>query len=268
MHPIERLRFIARADDESAAALAAEAAWTLGELGCDDPAAVVTASKRLLERQPACGPLWWVCAGLVGAPDPFETAGSLAEQLLSDRVADELAVAIRASFPDTDVICALPPLEVVRTALERRGTHALGVIAPYRRLRGEFRLLREMAGEVTGHEPGEAATVLAEASVLLVEPVLASTSGVVLEPWCVDVLEAAGLEGVPVWAVLPTGRVVDPSVAEAALALSSGEMSTVSPDVVTSAISSTGEGTYEEAVSAHAAPLPPELARWLRQLAR
>ena len=57
MHPIERLRWIARAEDEPAASLGSEAAWTLAELAEQEPNALLTACRRLLDRHPACGPL-------------------------------------------------------------------------------------------------------------------------------------------------------------------------------------------------------------------
>src|ERR1700689_4842391 len=104
MHPIERLRWIAGAEDEPAASLASEAAWTLGELARDEPTAVLTASRRLLDRHPACGPLWWVCAKLAGADDAVEVARGAAVELCSDSTPDRIAAALRASFAASDVL--------------------------------------------------------------------------------------------------------------------------------------------------------------------
>ena len=59
--------------------LAAEAAWTLAELAEAEPAALLTACRRLLERHPDCGPLWWTAARLVSADDALEE-GRLAGQ--------------------------------------------------------------------------------------------------------------------------------------------------------------------------------------------
>lgn len=266
MHPIERLRFIARAVDESAVALAAEAAWTLGELGSEDPAAVVTASKRLLERQPSCGPLWWVCAGVIRAADATEAAHQLADELFSDPVPDELGRALRATCASSDAVSALPPLDTLRAALERH-PHEVRVIAPYRRLRSELRLLAGARGDVGGYDPSDAAAALTGSVVLLVEPALASARGLMLERWGAGVIATAIRHEVPVWAVLPTGRVVDSSVAEAARRLSSGEMTEVAAEDVTAAVSSAGGlSSFAGAISANASPPPPELARWLRQV--
>ena len=56
MHPIERLRWIARAEDEPAASLGSEAAWTLAELAEQEPTALLTACRRLLDRHPSLRP--------------------------------------------------------------------------------------------------------------------------------------------------------------------------------------------------------------------
>ncbi|MGH9295606.1 MAG: hypothetical protein ACRD0B_09770, partial [Acidimicrobiales bacterium] len=69
MHPIERLRYIARVQGESGPTIAIEAAWTLAELATIEPSALVTACRRLIEHHPECGPLWWVSAHLVVADD-------------------------------------------------------------------------------------------------------------------------------------------------------------------------------------------------------
>lgn len=69
MHPIERLRYLARLDPSRVDLIAIEAAETL--LACtSDPAELVVACRRLLERHPAAGPLWWVASSALTAADP------------------------------------------------------------------------------------------------------------------------------------------------------------------------------------------------------
>lgn len=120
MHPIERLRWIARAEGEADTALAAEAAFTLAELAEQEPVALLTASRRLLERHPACGPLWWVCARLLeeaSGADPYESGRRLAVELVGDGVARSLARALRADLSSNDVIVATLPNEALGAAL-------------------------------------------------------------------------------------------------------------------------------------------------------
>lgn len=89
MHPIERLRYVARAGWGEPAELGAEAAYALGELAEQEPPALLPACRRLLERNPTCGTLWWVAARLVCSGDPWAEALRCA-QLLEDDPTDEL----------------------------------------------------------------------------------------------------------------------------------------------------------------------------------
>ena len=74
MHPIERLRYVARAGWAGPAELGAEAAFALAELAEEEPAALLPAGRRLLQHNPTCGPLWWVVARLLSAGDPLAEA--------------------------------------------------------------------------------------------------------------------------------------------------------------------------------------------------
>jgi len=90
MHPIERLRYVARAGWAPPAVLAAEAAWALGDLALHEEPAVLPACRRLLDRHPGCGPLWWVAARILTAGDPVEEAERCVDALESDATSDLL----------------------------------------------------------------------------------------------------------------------------------------------------------------------------------
>lgn len=69
MHPIEHLRHVARAGLVEPGRLAREAASAL--IPCTaDPAELVVACRRLLDRHPAAGPLWWVASTALTAAEP------------------------------------------------------------------------------------------------------------------------------------------------------------------------------------------------------
>src|SRR5688572_18563757 len=69
MHPIERLRYVARIGSDRPDLVAREAAGAL--LSCAGrPAELVVACRRLLDRQPAAGPLWWIVSRALTAPEP------------------------------------------------------------------------------------------------------------------------------------------------------------------------------------------------------
>ncbi len=94
VHPIERLRFVARAGWAGPTELAVEAAYALAELAEQEPAALVPACRRLLERNPGYAPLWWVAARVLCAGDPLEEADRCAGQLEDDRTEELLEEAL------------------------------------------------------------------------------------------------------------------------------------------------------------------------------
>jgi hypothetical protein len=84
VHPIERLRYVARTNWAGPSMLAAEAAWALADLADHEAPALVPACRRLLDRQPGCGPLWWVAARVLGGRDPVREAEICADELEDD----------------------------------------------------------------------------------------------------------------------------------------------------------------------------------------
>jgi len=90
------LRAVARSRHAPPGELAAEAAWGLGALASEEPAAVLPACRRLLERQPACGPLWWVSARILTAGDPAGEADRCASMLTDDRTPRVLRRALKS----------------------------------------------------------------------------------------------------------------------------------------------------------------------------
>jgi len=84
VHPIERLRYVARAGWGAPDVLAAEAAWALADLADREPQAVLPSCRRLLDRHPGCGPMWWVAARIVTAGDPVAEGERCADALECD----------------------------------------------------------------------------------------------------------------------------------------------------------------------------------------
>jgi hypothetical protein len=89
VHPIERLRYVARAGWGAPDVLAAEAAWALADLAVREAPAVLPACRRLLDQHPGCGPRWWVAARIVTAGDPVDEGERCADALECDPT-DEL----------------------------------------------------------------------------------------------------------------------------------------------------------------------------------
>lgn len=75
---------MARAGWAGPTELAVEAAYALAELAEQEPAALLPACRRLLERNPGLAPLWWVAARVLCAGDPLEEADRCAADLEDD----------------------------------------------------------------------------------------------------------------------------------------------------------------------------------------
>jgi hypothetical protein len=116
VHPIERLRYVARTSGGDQAMVVRETAGALAGLGLD-PAGLVTACRRIVERHATSGPLWWLCARTLTAADPLSEAWRCVEAIEEDPTADELTMAL----PEDATVCVVGWPDLVGQALVRRG---------------------------------------------------------------------------------------------------------------------------------------------------
>lgn len=116
MHPIEWLRAVARCDDAAHADLAGEAASALAALA-DEPNDLLLACRRLLDRHPDVGALWWVCARMISASLAASEARAIRRDLSSDQVGLNLAV----DLPDDATVAVVGASALVSELAERRG---------------------------------------------------------------------------------------------------------------------------------------------------
>jgi hypothetical protein len=103
VHPIERLRAVARARDVEQTLLASEAASVLGSLAVD-PMGLLTSCRRLIDRHPAAGALWWACARLLAADD----AGTEARRIALDLEDDPARIDLSLELPEGAVVAVIP----------------------------------------------------------------------------------------------------------------------------------------------------------------
>src|SRR2546423_948305 len=115
MHPIEQLRYVARAAGEGPALLAREAAGALATLD-NDAAGLVTACRRLVGRQPSSGPIWWLAARVLGATDD---GAAEAWRAAADLERDTTVEAVVSAMPDDAVVTVLGWPEQAGAALRR-----------------------------------------------------------------------------------------------------------------------------------------------------
>jgi hypothetical protein len=116
MHPIERLRYVARASGADQGLLVRESAGALASFA-DDPHGLVVACRRIIDRHPTSAPLWWLCSRLLTADDGYREAWRAVEELERDQTARHLASAL----PEGVTVCALGWPEHIAEALVRRG---------------------------------------------------------------------------------------------------------------------------------------------------
>ncbi|MEM8924513.1 MAG: hypothetical protein AAGD35_13510 [Actinomycetota bacterium] len=203
MHPIEQLRYVARASGADAGLLVQEAASALSVFR-NDPAGLVTASRRLLTRQPAVGPLWWMCGRLALAADSWSEARLVIEELRGDRTDRELAHAL----PDgaTVVVSGWP--DTIGDALPRRGDVSVLVIDVEGQGSPLVRRLERAEVEAEEVDAARTAGAVQDADVVLIEAAAAGPSAALTDLGALMLAATAKAVGTPVWLVAGVGRLL------------------------------------------------------------
>ncbi len=116
MHPIERLRYVARVSGVPQAMLVRETAGALASFSYE-PHGLVTACRRMVSRHPASGPLLWLSSRVLSAGEPIEELYECMDALDDDTTAVEL----RHAIADGAVVAVLGWPDLVADALVRRG---------------------------------------------------------------------------------------------------------------------------------------------------
>ena len=203
MHPIERLRYVARASGAESGPLVREAAGALAGF-CSDPPALVTACRRMVDRHPESAPVWWLCARLLTAGDPREEAWQAVEEIDEDRTVPAL---IRA-LPESATVCLLGWPERLGTALTRRGDVEVLVVDTLDEGSHFVRALQRVGVEAVD-VPLAGLGAAAAAADLIVLDALAVSPGELLAVAGSRAAAAVGSHAeVPVWAVAGVGRLL------------------------------------------------------------
>ncbi len=87
MHPIERLRYIARDGYVPTDVIVEEVVAAFAHLA-EEPAGL-TSLRRVLVRQGWCGPLWWAAARMLTASDGYAECREILRDLAEDRTGEE-----------------------------------------------------------------------------------------------------------------------------------------------------------------------------------
>jgi hypothetical protein len=225
VHPIERLRSVARAQGAGPTLLVREAAEALIDLdpgslapyapgmpaGDPDPMALVTALRRLVDRHQTVGPMWWLAARLMASTEPGDEARRACEALEADPTPHLLATLL----PDDATVVVVGWPEHGGDALRRRGDLEV--------------LVGDSAGDGSGlarhlQSAGVAAelvpdcglgSAVTEADLVLLEAASLGPDGVLAAAGSLGAAAVSRQAGIPVWVAAGVGRVLPARLWEA-----------------------------------------------------
>jgi hypothetical protein len=203
VHPIERLRYVARSSGAPQEVLVRETAAALASLGFDPPG-LVTACRRILDRHPVSGPLWWLSARVLTSNEPMQEAWLAADEITADPTGARLADALA----DDSTVCVLGWPDLAGEALARRGDVEVLVVDALGEGGGLVRRLSRSdmdAYEVPVSGLGAAA---ADVDLVLLEASAIGPTGLVAVAGSRAAAAVAAQAGVPVWAVGGVGRLL------------------------------------------------------------
>lgn len=201
MHPIEHLRYVARARGADASSLVREAATALASLRADH-ANLVIAGRRIVERHPEAGPLWWMCAHLLTSDDPTSRAWEIAGEIADDPTPRRVA----AALPDEATVLTIGWPELGGAGLMLRGDVRVLCVDSRFEASGFMQRLERYDVDCEPVPPESIARAAAAADVALVEAVAASPARVLAPVGSHVIAAVARSVGTPVWLVAGVGR--------------------------------------------------------------
>lgn len=201
VHPIEHLRYVARAQGADPSSLVEETAQALGSLRFD-PSGLVVACRRIVERHPFAGPLWWLCANVTTSAEPFEAVWELADEIRRDPTGRELA----AALSDDATVVTIGDPGVIGAGLGRRGDVRVLAFDAGHVATSFVRRLERCDVDVEPVDAGVAGAVIRTADVVLVEVLALDAERAVVPIGSSTIAAVAACWGVPVWFVAGVGR--------------------------------------------------------------
>ncbi|MGH9274156.1 MAG: hypothetical protein ACRDZU_05855 [Acidimicrobiales bacterium] len=203
MHPIERLRYVARASGADQALLVRETAQALAAFR-DDPSGLVAACRRIVDRHPTSAPPWWLCARVLTSPDGHREAWAAVDEIDGDGTPAELGFAL----PEDATTCVIGWPELVGEALPRRGDLDVLAVDALGEGSGLVRRLQYAGIDAVDVPTSGLGAAVASADVLLLEAVALGPGGFVGVSGSLAAATVARHAAVPVWLVAGVGRLL------------------------------------------------------------
>ncbi len=194
---------VARSQSAPAGMLVDESATALAAFR-DDPAGMVSACRRIVDRHPTCGPLWWLAARMLTSPEPMAEAYSAAEQM-----GDDLTPALLAgSVPDGASVVLIGWPEQSVGALRRRGDVAVTVVDSDNESEEAVRQLLRLDIDATSAAARNTSAVVETADLVLIEAFAVGPTQALVPAGSRAAALVARDVGVPVWLVAGVGRLL------------------------------------------------------------
>lgn len=204
MHPIERLRYLARAGYADAPELVCETASALRHLGAD-PANLLVTCRRIVERYSTCGPLWWLCAELLTSLEPRDTLRRCVDAVREDSTPTHLLGHLQTRFPDGGTVVVNGWSWEIAVALVQSVAFEVCVVGDDNGAEHMRRALER--NEVVVHlvDPRRAAAAVGESRAVVVSTAFAAPDGLWSPIGSGQLAATAYCAGIDVVATTPVG---------------------------------------------------------------
>ena len=130
-----------------------------------DDAGMLIACRRILDRQPASGPLVWLCAHALGAPDQRRALWESVDGL----EADQTEAALAFTLPDDPVVATVGWTDALASLARKRGDASFVVVDPDGNAEYQLDRVIENGHNVTIVDPEATAQAMFEATHLIVD---------------------------------------------------------------------------------------------------
>lgn len=180
--------------------LASEAAGALAAVA-GDPHELLPSCRRLLDRNPTAGPLWWACARLLTAADPAAEARAVQ----SDLSADQVGLSLALDLPDDATVTVVGWSEVAGEIAARRGDVRLLIVA-------DAASNVEDDGTIALVPPLGLGAAVAASDLLLLDAEAVGNQEALVAPGSLAAMATALRVDVPVWLTVSVGCRLPPAL--------------------------------------------------------
>jgi len=264
VHPIERLRYVARAGDADPRVLVEEAAGALAAFG-SDIGGLVTACRRLIARHPAAGPLWCLAARMLTSSDPRAAAREVLRELEQDRTARHVVDAL----PDRATVTVIGWPEQVASDFPRRGDVAVLAVDVDGEGAALARRLDRAGTDITEVPESGLGAAVRTSDLVLLDADATGPDGFVATAGSGAAAAVAKHAGVGVWVIAGAGRVLPAALWRAVVERLGGDrpwelpVEVVPLDLADHVVGPGGISTAGELTRRADCPVAPELIKQL-----